>query len=162
MWYKFDVQKFGWQMLPTVLRKPLIKSFVKAFLTPLVWLYNRFRTLREESHTRLASGGQSLSLVEALKRAYKTHEGDIYIVDAEDKETYLYKQSEGQRPLHLYRASEAQPPRYLYYTDEGRVEPDYYIYIPDYLERDKDNILRLIEQYKPAGRKYKIIYYPYE
>lgn len=161
MWYKFDVHKFGRQMLPTILHKPLILAFVRALLAPLVWLYNRFRALQEECHARLSSSGLSLSLAEALRRAYNTHEGDIYIVDAEDKDTHLYKLEE-QRALHLYKASEAQPSHYLYYRDEGRVTPDYYIHIPDYLQGEHEHILRLIEQYKPAGRKYEIIYYPYE
>lgn len=162
MWYKFDVQKFGRQMLPPLLRKPIILAFIRALLVPLVWLYNRFRELQQESHERLVSSGQSLALVEALRRAYNTHEGDIYIHEADYNATYLYSVADGQRPIYLYRTAKIQPPRHLYYTDEGRVEPDYYIYIPDYLEPDKDNILRLIEQYKPAGRKYEIIYYPYE
>lgn len=162
MWYKFDIHKFGEQMLPPILRGRVILAFIKAFLAPLVWLYNQFRALRESSVSRLAGGGQGLSLVEALRQAYNTPEGDIYIVDAEHKERYLYYKHEGQKDFVVRQRTEGEPPIRLYHTDEGRIGPDYYIYVPDFLEKERDNILRLVEQYKPAGRKYEIIYYPYE
>ena len=63
--------------------------------------------------------------------------------------------------MYLHRVGDGER-TYLYYEDGGQVEPDFYIYIPDFLQTEEEGILRIIEQYKPAGRKYKIIYYPYE
>nr|DAJ35674.1 MAG TPA: AbrB-like transcriptional regulator [Caudoviricetes sp.] len=162
MWYNFDVQKFGWQMLPPILRGDVMRALLKVFLLPLVWLFRQLRMLQGETKERLSSNGQVLSLTEALRRAYRLKEGDIYIVDSEYKQPYLYKKDEGQHPIYLHRESVSNSKTQLYYEDASRVEPDYYIYIPDFLQSESEGILRLIEQYKPAGRKYKIIYYPYE
>lgn len=161
MWYNFDVQKFGWQMLPTILRGDVMRSLLKVLLLPLVWLFSQFRLLQAEVKERLSSSGQTLSLIEALRRTYRLKEGDVYIVDSEHKQPHLYLKREGQRPIYLNRLGAGEHP-YLYYEDGGQVEPDFYIYIPDFLQTEEEGILRIIEQYKPAGRKYKIIYYPYE
>ena len=161
MWYNFDVQKFGWQMLPTVLRGDVMRALLRVLLLPLVWLFAQFRRLQAEARERLSSSGQTLSLIEALRRAYRLKEGDVYIVDSEYKQPHLYLKREGQRPIYLHRAGDSEP-THLYYEDGARVEPDFYIHIPDFLQLEEEGILRIIEQYKPAGRKYKIIYYPYE
>ena len=161
MWYNFDVQKFGWQMLPTVLRGDVMRALLRVLLLPLVWLFAQFRLLQAEARERLSSSGQSLSLIEALRRAYRLKEGDVYIVDSEYKQPHLYLKREGQRPIYLHRAGDSES-THLYYEDGARVEPDFYIHIPDFVQAEEEGILRIIEQYKPAGRKYKIIYYPYE
>ena len=161
MWYNFDVQKFGWQMLPTVLRGDVMRALLRVLLLPLVWLFAQFRLLQAEARERLSSSGQTLSLIEALRRAYRLKEGDVYIVDSEYKQPHLYLKREGQRPIYLHRAGDSEP-THLYYEDGARVEPDFYIHIPDFLQAEEEGILRIIKQYKPAGRKYKIIYYPYE
>ena len=161
MWYNFDVQKFGWQMLPTILRGDVMRSLLKVLLLPLVWLFSQFRLLQAEVKERMSSSGQTLSLIEALRRAYRLKEGDVYIVDSEHKQPRLYLKREGQRPIYLNRSGAGEP-THLYYEDGAQVEPDFYIYIPDFLQAEEEGILRIIEQYKPAGRKYKIIYYPYE
>ena len=161
MWYNFDVQKFGWQMLPTILRGDVMRALLRALLLPLVWLFAQFRQLQAEARERLSSSGQTLSLIEALRRAYRLKEGDVYIVDSEYKQPHLYLKREGQRPIYLHRAGDSEL-THLYYEDGARVEPDFYIHIPDFLQTEEEGILRIIEQYKPAGRKYKIIYYPYE
>lgn len=161
MWYNFDVQKFGWQMLPTILRGDVMRALLRVLLSPLVWLFAQFRQLQIEVKERLSSSGQTLSLIEALRRAYRLKEGDVYIVDSEYKQPHLYLKREGQRPIYLHRAGDSEL-THLYYEDGARVEPDFYIHIPDFLQTEEEGILRIIEQYKPAGRKYKIIYYPYE
>ena len=161
MWYNFDVQKFGCQMLPTILRGDVMRALLRVLLLPLVWLFAQFRLLQAEARERLSSSGQTLSLIEALRRAYRLKEGDIYIVDSEYKQPHLYLKREGQHPIYLHRAGDSEL-THLYYEDGARVEPDFYIHIPDFLQTEEEGILRIIEQYKPAGRKYKIIYYPYE
>lgn len=162
MWYNFDVQKFGWQMLPPLLRGRVILALLRAMLSPLVWLYARLVSLRRECAERLAASGQSLALVEALRRSYSLHEGDIYIVDAEDRQVYLYPQSEAQQAIALSRDSEDAPMLHLIFSDEASSGPDFYLYIPDFLQGQAEEILRLVHQYKPAGRQCEIIYYPYE
>lgn len=162
MWYKFNIQSFAESMLPSLLRRGILLALLRAMMPPLVWLYQRFQSLRQTTREQLSRNGQALSLVDALREHYRTHEGDIYLVDGKDNTNRLHFEREGRSPLYLAFEDEGKEPRHFYFEDEGRVSPDYYIYLPDYLEGNHETTLRLIEQYKPAGRKYQIIYYPYE
>lgn len=163
MWYNFDLHRFAYEMLPPLLRGKVMLALLRAFLQPLVWLLAQFQALRSESKERLSSSGQSLALVEVIRRAYNLPEGDVFITDREKRQIYLYKLSEMQKPLYLFPLEVGDSsPHYLGYEDEGSVLPDFYLHLPDYLEGEAESILRLIEQYKPAGRTYQIIYYPYE
>lgn len=158
--YRLDIHKLGWMLLPPILRGGVIQAILRVLLDPLVWVYNEFGLLRGRSHERLVASGQSLALVEALRRAYGLHEGDIYIVDGEDRQVYLYSTTEGQQARALYRSSEDAPSHLLTYSDEGSIEPDFYVFLPDFLSSEPE-VLRLIEQYRPAGRRYAIKYYTY-
>lgn len=162
MFYDFDVQKFGWQMLPPILRGKVMRALLHALLLPLVGLIAQLRALRTESRERLASSGQVSSLVETLRRAYQLQAGDVYLEEGAHKERYLYLGEEKQPSLYLPRTGDAATPPALLYEDEGSIEPDYYIHVPEFLQREEEGLLRLIEQNRPAGRKYKLIYDDYE
>lgn len=67
-----------------------MRSLLKVLLLPLVWLFSQFRLLQAEVKERLSSSGQTRSLIEALRRAYRLKEGDVYIIDSEHKQPHLY------------------------------------------------------------------------
>lgn len=148
-------------MLPTVLRGGLIEALLRAFLTPLVWLMLRFHILKEESIARLSGNGQGLSIIEVLSRKYNVPSGDIYIQDEVDPSLYAYYTYEGTNKIVLHFSDAEGGKRRLYFEDEGRATPDFYIYLPDHLREEEEEIVRLIQVYKPAGRTYQIKYYSY-
>lgn len=162
MWYKFDPLKFAADMLPPVLRSKVLLAILRALLTPLRRLLDRFGQFRGDVHRRLNTTGQTFSIEGALNEMYRLSPGAIYITDTDDKQLYLYFSSEGNAPLHLHLISERQDPFYLSFAHEGKHEPDFIVHIPSFLRSEEAEIIRFINIYKPAGRTYKIEYYDYE
>lgn len=153
-WYQFDIMKFAEEMTPPLLRKSLLMAFIRALLRPLVRLMREFQDLRAQSKKALLPSGQVRAIEGAIVDKYHLHSGDVYITEPEDKTLYLYYEREGAGALEL--------PQTIYYAHENPNKTDFTIHLPDHLEKYKDDITRLIEIYRPAGRKYTIQYYTYE
>lgn len=153
-WYRFDVLRFSYEMMPPLLRGKLIIALIGVLVRPLVSLMYRFEELRMRCRSQLIPSGQILAIEEALRERYHLHQGDVYITEPEDVTTYLYLLTE--------EAKTAELPLTLYHADENPNHEDYTIHLPEYLKRDEADVYRIIELYRPAGRKYQITYYPYE
>lgn len=153
-WYHFDIMKFAEEMTPPLLRKSLLMALIRALLRPLVRLMREFQDLRAQSKKALLPSGQVRAIEGAIIDKYHLHSGDVYITEPEDKTLYLYYEREGAGALEL--------PQTLYSGNENPNKTDFTIHLPDHLEKYKDDIIRLIELYRPAGRKYTINYYTYE
>ena len=153
-WYQFDIMKFAEEMTPPLLRKSLLMALIRALLRPLVRLVREFQDLRAQSKKALLPSGQVRAIEGAIVDKYHLHSGDVYITEPEDKTLYLYYEREGAGALEL--------PQTIYYEHENPNKTDFTIHLPDHLEKYKDDITRLIEIYRPAGRKYTIQYYTYE
>lgn len=157
MWYKIDIKRFGWQMLPPILRGKTLGALLMVLLTPLVSLYDRFVALRQRQRLRLEGNGQVIAMRRAIIKRYNLHEEDVDIVDAEDREVFLYWQSEAAPPTYLTAEAGATIKR----TEEGRGEADYIVFVPDFLEGRDRELKGLLNHYRPAGRKYELKYYTY-
>ena len=153
-WYQFDIMKFAEEMTPPLLRKSILIALIRALLRPLVRLVREFQDLRAQSNKALLPSGQVRAIEGAIVDKYHLHSGDVYITEPEDKTLYLYYEREGAGALEL--------PQTIYYEHENPNKTDFTIHLPDHLEKYKDDITRLIEIYRPAGRKYTIQYYTYE
>lgn len=157
MWYKIDIQRFGWQMLPPILRGKTLGTLLMVLLSPLVSLYERFVALRTQKRHRLEGNGQVIAMRRALIKRYNLAEEDIDIVDAKDKEVYLYWQSEATSPTYISSLEGVTLKR----REEGRHEADYIVFVPDFLEGRERELRDLLDHYRPAGRKYELKYYTY-
>ena len=153
-WYHFDIMKFAEEMTPPLLRKSLLMAFIRALLRPLVRLMREFQDLRAQSKKALLPSGQVRAIESAIVDKYHLHSGDVYITEPEDKTRYLYYVREGAGGLEL--------PQAIYYEHENPNKTDFTIHLPDHLEKYDGDITRLIELYRPAGRKYTKQYYTYE
>lgn len=161
MWYRLDLLRFAWQMLPPMLRSTFLQAIIRALFVPLLWLYDRFSMLRSHADIRLLSNGQAIAITDALRREFDAYEGDIYITDIRNNAIYfrLVAESKSTAQMYLQREATAQ---YFAYSDEGNWEADFYVHVPSYLRGNEDDIKTIIEHYKPAGRRYLIKFYEYE
>ena len=153
-WYHFDIMKFAEEMTPPLLRKSILMALIRALLRPLVRLMREFQDLRAQSKKALLPSGQVRAIESAIVDKYHLHSGDVYITEPEDKTRYLYYVREGAGGLEL--------PQAIYYEHENPNKTDFTIHLPDHLEKYDGDITRLIELYRPAGRKYTKQYYTYE
>lgn len=148
-------------MLPPILRTKFLQSFLNALLVPLNWLYDRFKRMGSEADAHLMSNGQSISIVDAIIREYDLYQGDVYITENRDNAVYFHFTDENALPVMLNK-QEDEKPLLLAGSDEGNWEADFYIHIPSFLKDDLKEITRIINHYKPAGRRYLIKFYEYE
>lgn len=153
-WYQFDIMKFAEEMTPPLLRKSILMALIRVLLRPLVRLMREFQDLRAQSNKALLPSGQVRAIEGAIIDKYHLNSGDVYITEPEDKTLYLYYVRESAGALEL--------PKTLYYGNENPNKTDFTIHLPDHLKTDEGEISRLIELYRPAGRKYTIQYYTYE
>lgn len=161
MWYNFDVHKFGWQMLPPILRSRFLFAMVRVLLTPLVYVYEHFRELTKKVDVIFEGNGQAISIAKALNDKYLLQYDEIYITDVPEQLVPLYKRGERQKTtvFRLRREKEKTPT--VVFRGEGRA-CDFIVNIPSSLREYEAEMIRLINFYKPAGRNYIINYYDNE
>lgn len=161
MWYKFDPERFAEDMLPPILRRPLLLAILRAILKPLTSLMARFTSLREQSRKRLAVTGQTISLVETLRERYRLPEGVIYITEPSERQLYIFQTGEGRTNPTAFFSGEQRDITRLRFNEEGGEEPDFTLHLPDFLASEEAEIRRFLDLYKPAGKRYAIELYPY-
>ncbi|WP_271783861.1 hypothetical protein [Aquimarina algiphila] len=151
MWYSLDVKKLGKLLLPTFLRKPLIKGYLDAMLHPLSKLYQRWLTLREDNLYTMAHNGQVCYMRKALNDTLDPSERRIYIDDGNKfVREYIYTPGEN-KTRYLGKISLFQS---LDYADTGA---DFIVFAPiETINNQIDQLKALIEFYKLGGKRYKI------
>ena len=161
MWYNFDPERFAEDMLPPILRRPLLLALLRAILKPLTGLMARFTSLRQQSRKRLAVTGQTISLVETLRERYRLPEGVIYITEASERQIYIFQAGEGRTNTYIHSTREQRDLTTIRFAEEGSREPDFTLHLPDFLASEEAEIRRFLDLYKPAGKRYAIELYPY-
>ena len=84
MFYRFDLNKWVLMILPPVLRKGLLYSLLKAFVAPLLVIYESFEELRKKTDDTLSFNAHTMYLERALCRLLHLRDGSVYIKDIID------------------------------------------------------------------------------
>nr|DAY41157.1 MAG TPA: hypothetical protein [Bacteriophage sp.] len=171
MWYKLDIIKLGFQLLPPILRSKVLVALLKAMLRGIRDLYNRFYNYRSHVLNRLNITAGVQYIEKVLNDAFFLSEHQIYIVSADQRvQTVLHFKSEGLTPVYV----SGNPPLYVRAYDDVPKQPSFIVYVPSFLctsinaAEDKyggqnlTTILNLLNHYKPAGRSFRIEIYEYE
>jgi hypothetical protein len=171
MWYKLDIIKLGFQLLPPILRSKVLVALLKAMLRGIRDLYNRFYNYRSHVLNRLNITAGVQYIEKVLNDAFFLSEHQIYIVSADQRvQTVLHFKSEGLTPVYV----SGNPPLYVRAYDDVPKQPSFIVYVPSFLCTSIDaaedkygghnltTILNLLNHYKPAGRSFRIKIYEYE
>lgn len=158
MWYNIDIYKFGYHLIYPVLRRKKMYSLIKVLLKPFYDLNASFYAYINNTQLR---GGQVCAIEYILNSYFGLLNRDIYLTDIPDQQIYLRKRSEGQIPVYISNRYESENV-YLRMRGEGNQEGNYIINVPDYLSDRSEEINRIADKYRPAGRKYKLNIYHYE
>lgn len=108
--------------------------------------------------------GQVIYIEKILNDTFFLTEKEIYISDIPDRQLYLYLRNEAVQTI-FYQRNETDAQRlYVQQRGEGNMDGNYIVNVPAFLaDKDKlDEIQRIVEKYKPSGRKYIINIYEYE
>ena len=136
MWYSIDINKLTTLLTPTFLRREKLSAWLRALHYPLIKVADDFNVNRNANLYNLAHNGQVCYLRAALndrfdisRRRIKILEGNRY------KRYYIYRQSYD-------------------YADTG---VDFIVLVPARLIYNEYEMTALVEFYKLAGKRYKIV-----
>lgn len=161
MWYKIDIFKFAFLLLPPPLRKKKMFAFLKVLTLPISYLHDELMKYRDLCDSRLSVNGQVIYIEKALNDYFLLQNKDIYITDynvEEITDTYLY--DEGDPPTYLYDEDSVN----VTYLSDGEVNDilRFIVNVPSYLDNKIEEIKAIVEYNKPAGRLYEINIYQYD
>lgn len=150
MWYKLNGRNVILLLLPTFLRKPRLSSLLALAASEITDLNNSLIVDRNNSIIKLTHNSQVCKLRKILNDTFD-NQRRIKIVDGQlKKPKYIYTDAE-QKPNYLggiiiYSSSE---------TEGNGI--DFIVIIPGELKNYQIEISSLIDFYKLAGKRYKII-----
>lgn len=154
-WYSFDFKRLITQLLPMSLRRLVAVLFFAALLSPLGWLIKQI--LYKMQHNCQVIYLEKLLNESFAITAYNPddHEGTkvIKIGPGEiPEEVYIWLQTEPADPLWLGEV-------FLLSQAEADAQYcDFTVLIPMSFQAQEYKLQSLLEYYKLAGKKYKIIY----
>lgn len=150
MWYSVN-----WRRLAILLTPPFLRSefldFVKASFKPLQELHDEWLRLRASNLYKIKHNSQVCYLRAALNDSFDYDLRRIVIVNGNKyKKTYIYTRGE-QKPkflgtLYIHSRDD--------YQDSGI---DFIVLIPSDLVYNEDQMKALIDFYKLASKRYKIV-----
>lgn len=162
-YYDIEYDTLTVQLIPTRLRKLVMKAWLQCLVAPVKWLYNKFMLNRTANLYDVAHNGQVCKLEAVLNDAFDNTLRRIYIGDGpyidpvfiylipELKEVPIAKISE--LPVVDYEA-----PLPLYMISETSVEGvQFVVYYPTGLIFDLPRMQALINKYRLVGKKYYTI-----
>lgn len=161
MFYHFDVDKWIIHVLPPVLRKNAIYSFLKVFLYPLKQLQESFLTYITGVNTRLRYNSVTASLERFLNGLFFFEYNAIYITDDYNKQVYLAYSSESQPPVYMaFQYETSADPVYLSSVEPVNVFGAFIVHVPAALsEADRATVYNWVNYYKFAGTDFSIEVY---
>lgn len=161
MWYELDTYKLSKLLTPTFLRSAKMLAWLRSITAPFdsgnQAIVYQFQQNRESNLYKLRHNGQVCYLRAALNDRFDPSERRIYIDDGNSyKRVYLYTRAE-DKPKHLYTRGEKKP-MYLYErTDYSDTGVDFIVFVPSDLTYNDYEMKALIDFYKLASKRYKIV-----
>jgi hypothetical protein len=154
--FEVDLPKLVRLLVPPRMRKMKHVAWLQALTNPVNYLYQQFRRNRDANLYRLYITPQVVYMEKLLNDRYDISGRRIRIKDAlvYDAE-YLYQEQE-LKPVYIYKEEENKPV-YLFTDDEiGSDSVDFFVLVPSDLTFNENEMTALIDNYKLAGKRYKI------
>ena len=153
MWFKISFDKLVIQLLPTFLRKPRMIAFISLFSNELTKLHNAWLVKKTADETWLNHNSQVCKLRKILNDEFDDLQRRIKITDGQLYERkYIYTLGE-KKPVKLGKLYIRQA------TDYADTGTDFFVVVPVEIniEQNKYKLEALINRYKLASKRYKII-----
>lgn len=171
MWYDADLSKLAVALLPTMMRSERVKALVKVLVSPLLEAWCVFMQLKKRTDDRLNITCHVLPLEAAMNKACGSD--GIWIESVEQQEVMvLHFEREVADRVTMRMMSEGTDGQVMWMESEWSARENFIVHVPDSLCTSLDSkaedeygweYLRVIENilnnYKPAGRTYRIELY---
>lgn len=159
--YNVDFNKTVEDVSPPLLRKSKMISWLKALISPVIYVYNSFIAYTDEKRLEISYNFQTQHIERMLNNNYPAAGGLIYIDNAGSylPINYTFFSAEGQPYLGFtYFNSEAMGYfDFTYNFSEYAQEYDFKVMVPEGFDLDENEMRAKINKYKIAGMRYQII-----
>ena len=159
--FNIDFRRFFLLMLPTMLRRQLLVSFLMPVISVIDKLYQLFTSNRKSNLYTLKITPQIFALEKALNDRFDAENRGIYIRDSYsdyNPNVFLHPVAEN-RTVSIFLQAESRP-RYLYLRNETpAIGFDFFVNVPESLVFNKNEMIALVNFYKLLGKRFTIITY---
>ncbi|TDL99623.1 MAG: hypothetical protein C4K58_06945 [Flavobacteriaceae bacterium] len=151
-WRKENFQRLAIWLLPILWRRQRLFDWLTSLLEPIEWLQEK--TIYEAQHDCTVMSLEKVlneKFVSSYSSASHGETKQIKIVDADQMSRhYIFKESEPDDPIYL---DEDQ----VFLLGENTEEFNFFVLIPSALMGFSKQIELLVNFYKMAGKRYKIV-----
>lgn len=154
--YDLDIYRQAQWLINKPNRKSKAVAFLKALLSPLFFVYDRFIRYRLAKLYQLHITTQVVYLERLLNDKYDFTPRRIYISDAEWHLPWFVYQEEELKDQYIF--SEGEDQVIWLYTDSeaGSIKDDFVVYVSASLEFNEDEMRSYLDSFKLFGTRYKI------
>ncbi|MVT09874.1 hypothetical protein [Chitinophaga tropicalis] len=154
--FDIDYPKLVRLLIPPRMRKLRHVAWLQALTNPVNYLYQQFKRNRDANLYRLNITPQVVYMEKLLNDRYDISGRRIRIKDAITYTAeYLYQDAEN-KPLYIYKEEENKPVYLFTESEIGSDSVDFYVLLPAGLSYNENEMTALINNYKLAGKSYKI------
>jgi hypothetical protein len=181
--FDIDYKRLIVLLLPTFLRKPILFSFLKALIQPLIKIYDSFLLNRTQNLYKIDTTGQVCYLRKMLNDNFDSEQRRIYIGEGLASDWIfvylksLFNTSGGKQPTCVGNADSLSTTigkkTYVFNSENtgvtliskqgtvGASGLDFTVMVPSELRGivDESRLTSLINYYKLASKRYAITYY---
>ena len=156
MFYRFDIEKWAVMVLPPILRRPVMRAFIKALVYPLRSTYNDFLRLKNHTDRVLSANAFVGPLEHHLNGMFNQPDGTISISDYIDEDkVYMSFRDEIMEAFYISNGSNTV---YLSSMRPAALKGEFVVNVPVTLGT-QENIASIREEvnfYKYAGTTFTI------
>jgi hypothetical protein len=163
--FNIDVNKWVNNMLPTAMRKPVVKAFLKVLVTPVLAYYSIAGAHYQAKLNEIAPNLLTDILQAYLRTLYpNTVSGNYkcWVYNQHELTPQIYLQFIGGHMLQEfdYSIGETFTQEYDYTILEHRPAAEYVVVIPTIYNVSSNSvaIMAILSKYKPAGKSFAITF----
>ena len=151
--FEIDYSKLAAWLLPVRLRQILQRAWVKALVSPITKVQEKFRGNRDANLYKLAHNGQTYSIENMLNDKFDSEDRRIYLSGPLDKERIYLFQPDDKKwielgSIHVYNSGD--------YADTGK---DFIVWVPNAISMAPQGLIKMsaeLDFYKLAAKRYEI------
>ncbi len=154
--FDVDFPKLVRVLLPPRLRNVKHVAWLQALTNPVNYLYQQFRRNRDTNLYRLSITPQVVYMEKLLNDRYDIAGRRISIKDAVVSTAQNIYQEQELKPVYIYLEEEIKPVHLFTDAEIGSGSADFFVLVPADLNYNENEMTALIDNYKLAGKRYKI------
>lgn len=154
--YNIDYTKAVQWLVPNWLRQTIMVNWLRALITPLVWLYQAFLRYRDAKNYELMITPQVCYLERMVNNRFDYTLRRIYISDGVWYDPLFVFQDAEDKPVYMVTDAEADPVYVYSESEAGQFADDFVVMVPNDIAFNMDELKALLNSYKLAGTRYTI------